>query len=474
MQKSDLRSTLIGCLLAASFAGAGYAQGAGEPARPTSPSCDLDCVVADIVATAGRMDGGDVFDPTFVAASMLVDIATVLAQRGDVDRAADMVAELAELPRTEAGKNRQRARANLSLAEGHAAAGRAAEADGLLEQAAAVIDTLRYPSWHRSELARALLRTGRTAAARQALAAIDDAQGRAPALADMAVASAEAGDVDAARRMLAGAFRAVAEQARAGMHSRISAYSTIAAGLVAVGAVDEALALAATVAFEVDVERVGAMAGIAVAQHEAGMTEAAQETLFHALAIADTIAEGHTRAWALRAIVDGGDMFNHRLPGDPPAGNRSVAGPSVALALKAMAAAIDPPSRNEALTIAVTALARAGEHEAALATAAEVGDVCSGAHALAAIATAQVAAGEVDEAIATADRIGTPSSPARRDCGYKDGALEAIATAQAEDGRIDGAFATLADIERDGARLGALAAIGKALAKDLGGNGRRM
>lgn len=322
---------------------------------------------------------------------------------------------------------------------------------------------LRYPSWHRSALARALLRAGRAAEARQALALIDDALFRAPVLADMAMARARAGDIDAARRILGGAFGAVAEQAGGGVHSRIRAFSGITTPLVALGEADEALALATTVAH--DVERVGAMAAIAVAQHEAAMAAEAQETLARALAIADGIADSHTRVWALRAIVAGGDMFNHTLPGDPPPGSRSVAGPAVALELKAMAAAMHPPSRSYALTLAVRALARAGENEAALAAAAEVGDRCSTAQALAAIAAAQAAAGKIDEAVATAHRIGAPLSPARRACRYKDGALEAVAIAQAEDGRIDAAFATLAEIERDGARLGTLAAIGKALAR---------
>ena len=452
----------LACVLTASVTVAGYAQGREEPARRTSPSCDLDCVVADIVATAGRLEGGDLYDPMAIAASMLVDIAAVLAERGHVDRAANMVPRIAELPRRQAAKNGVRVRANLALAEAHAAAGRATEADRLFERAAALIDTLRYPSWHRSALARALLRTGRTALARQTLALIDDALFRAPVLADMAVATAKAGNVQAARRTLAGAFGAVAERA-GGVHSRIGAFSGITAGLVALGEADEALALAATLAD--DVERVGTMAAIAVAQHEAGMAAQAQETLAGALAIAGAIADSQTRVWALRAIVAGGDMFNHPMPGDPPPESRSVAGPAVALQLKAMAAAIDPPSRSYALTLAVRALARAGENEAALATAAEIGDRCSAAQALAAIAAAQAAAGKIDEASATAHRIGTSLSPARRACRYKDGALEAVATAQAEDGRIDAAFATLAEMERDGARLGALAAIGKALAK---------
>ena len=453
----------LACVFAASATVAGYAQGQEETAQPTSLSCDLDCVVADIVATARRLDGGDLYDPTAIAASMLVDIAAALAQRGHVDRAANMVPRIAELPRREAPRNGQRVRANLALAEAHAAAGRATEADRLFEQAAALIDMLRYPSWYRSALARALLRTGRTAAARQALASIDDALFRAPVLADMAMATAKAGNVHAARRTLAGAFGAVAEQAGGGVHSRIGAFSGITARLVQLGEADEALALATTVAH--DVERVGTMAAIAVAQHEAGMAAEAQETLARALAIAGAIADPYARVWALRAIVAGGDMFNHPMPGDPPPESRSVAGPAVALQLKAMAAAVRPPNRSFALTLAMRALARAGENEAALATAAEIGDRCSTAQALAAIAAAQAAAGQIDEAVATAHRIGTPLSPARRACRYRDGALEAVATAQAEDGRIDAAYATLADIERDGARLGTLAAIGKALAR---------
>ena len=454
--------TGLACI-AASATVAGYAQDREEAARPTSPSCDLECVVADIVATAGRLDGGDLYDPMTIAASMLVDIAAVLAKRGHIDQAANMLPQLAELPRREAAKNRARAQANLALAEAHAAAGRATEADRLFEQAAALIDMLRYPSWHRSALARALLRTGRTAVARQALASIDDALFRAPVLADMAMATAKAGNVEAARRTLAGAFGAVAAQAGGGVHSRLGAFSGITARLVQLGEADEALALATTVAH--DVERVGTMAAIAVAQHEAGMAAEAQETLARALAIAGRIADRHTRVWALRAIVAGGDMFNHALPGDPPPGSRSVAGPAAALQLKAMAAAIDPPNRNYALTLAVRTLARAGENEAALATAAEVGDRCSTAQALAAIAATQAAAGKIDEAVATAHRIRAPLSPPGRACRYRDGALEAVAIAQAEDGRIDAAFATLADIERDGARLGTLAAIGKALAR---------
>ena len=450
----------LACLLGVSATTvAGYAQGTDEAARPPPLACDLDCVVADIVATAGRVDGGDVYDPMGVAASMLVDIATVLARSGRLHRAAALLARLPELPLAEWATRRQRVRANLALAEAHAAAGRVAEADRLFEQASALTDALgSSPVWLRSELARALLRTGRTTAARHALALIDDARYRARVLADMAVALAQSGDAQAARTMLGDAFRAVAKQTRGGIHGRISAFGVIAGGLVTLGEANEALALAATV--DSSFERVGTMAAIAVAQHEAGTPAAAQETLFGALAIADTIVDGHIRAWALQAIVEGGELYNHSLPGDPPPGSRSVASPAVAHQLNALAAAIDPPSRNHALSVAVRALARAGETAAALATAAEISGECSPAQALATAAAAQAAAGRIDEAIATAHRVGANV----RDCGYKDNALAAVATAQAESGQLDAALATLADIERDAPRLGTLATIGKALA----------
>lgn len=453
---------LAGFLIAS--ATVGYAQGVGNAMRAASP-CDLDCVAADIVATAGRLDDGDLFEPMEVAASMLVDIATVLAQNGRVDRAAGMVDRLAEVPLAERAKNRQRVLANLAQAEAYAAAGNVGEADRLFAQAASLIDALDgSPSWLRARLARALWRTQRTAAASQALELIDRAQYRAPVLADMAVTLAQSGDVNAARRMFRGAFRAVAEVANhaIGTHGRIRAFSAVAAGLVALGEVDEALALAATV--ESDFERVGTMAAIAVAQHEAGTPAAAQKTLSEALAIARGIADSHTRAWALRAIVAGGELYNHALPSDPPQANRSVVGPAVAFQLKALAAAIDPPERGWALTTAVHALARAGEIAVAFATAAEIDSDCDAARALAAIAAAQATAGKIDEAIATAHRIGTPLPNAQRDCGYLDAALETVATAQAESGRVDAAFATLAEVGSDDERLGTLAAIGKALA----------
>lgn len=447
---------LAGLLIAS--ATVGYAQDAASP-------CDLDCVAADIVATAGRVDGGDVFEPMGIAASMLVDIATVLARNGRVDRAAGMAARLAELPLAERAKNRARVLANLALAEAHAGAGNAGEADRSFVQAASLIDALEgSPSWLRARQARALWRTQRTAAAREALELIASAQYRAPVVADMAATLAQSGDVDAARSMFRGAFRAVAEVANGaiGTHGRISAFAAVAAGLVAMGEVDEALALAATV--ESDFQRVGTMAAIAVAQREAGAPAAAQQTLSAALSIVSGIADGHTRAWALQAIVEGGELHNHSLPGDPPPGSRSVAGPAVALRLKTLAATIDPPARRWALTTAVHALARAGETAAAFATAAEINSDCGAARALAAIAAAQAAAGKVDEAIATAHRLGAPQPNAWRNCGYRDVALEAVATAQAESGRVHAAFATLAEIGSDDQRLGTLAAIGKALA----------
>ena len=448
----------VAALLAGIATLRGYAQDADASAPLGSSSCALDCMLAHLVATARTVDGGDVYIPMHIPAATLVTVAIAQAQGGRFEQAAGTVAQLADLPLTEDAKNRHRADAYTGLAEALAAAGDADGADRLFAQALAAANAAEPSGWIRSRIARALLGTQRADAAEDVLRRIEHAGYRAPVIAEMAVATARSGDIAAARRMFASAFAAVADETM-GQSSRVRAFSAITTALLALGEHAEALALIATI--ESDLERVAALSALAVAQAAADRPAAAQDTLWDAVAIAQTIADGHDRGYgrarAVAAIVTGGDMLAH----DGPRDDRGVAGNALALHLKTMAEAFaDAGIRHFALVEVVGALAKAGEVEAAFATVARFDPPCNRAQALGRIASEQAALGRVEDARATARRIDAMPTPNTvRGCGYYDKALAAIVKAHARAGGFDAAFAALERIAIPSDRLDALAAV---------------
>ena len=414
-----------------------------------------------------------------------VALAEAHAAAGRFQQAAGTVAQLAELPLSESARNRHRARAYVALAEAHAAVGHGGDADRLFEQALAAASADEWgDEWIHAKIAKMLFRTQGTEEAQEVLSRIDRTVYRAPLIADMVMALAQSDGVDPMRQMLAGEFGAIAHDRTMavfgltavhaavtpdgsrkacwnyGRNTRVEAYSEITDALVALGEVDEALALASMI--EADFERAATTAAIAVAQARTGESAAAQETFRDAVAIADSITHSYTRAQTLIAIVES----DKRRGRDYTLDNRSVVGASLALRLKTMASAIaEPGSRGIALVAVVGALARAGESATALAAATEIDTACYRAEALVAIAAEQAAAGQIEDARATGRRIEEMPLPnPTRGCGNYDAALEAIAKAQAKAGRFDAALATLATIELAPFRLGALADIAVAVA----------
>ena len=444
----------VAALLAQVVALGGNTPGANGGAPLGSPSCALDCLWTHLVAAARATDGGDVYIPMHIPAATLVKIAIVQAQGGRFEQAAGTVARLADLPLRETARNRHRAEAYAGLAEALAAAGDAGGADRSFAQALAAADAAEPSAWIRSNIARALLRTQRADAAEDVLRRIEGAEYRALVIAAVAAAVAREGDVAAAHRMFASAFAAVAEETT-GLSSRRKAFAAITTALVALGETAAARALIA--AIESDLERLTALAVLAFAQAEAGTPAAAQETLWDAVAIAETFADGYDRATALVAIVTGGDTLAH----DGPRDDRGVAGKSVALHLKTMAEGIaDTRNRGFALAEVVGALARAGEVEAAFTAAAGIDTACGHAMALARVASEQAALGRVEDAAQTARRLAAvPTPSAVRGCGHYDAALAAIVKAQAKAGRFDAALAALESIEIAYERLDALAVV---------------
>ena len=436
-----------------------------------SQPCTLDCLTTRLVATAQELreaGGNDIYDPMSVAAGTLVDIATVQAKDERFQQAAGTVAALADLPLAESVRHRYYAGAYAALAEAHAAAGRVDDADALFAQAIeAAHASGDPPDWLHADIAKALFSTHRTEAAQEVLSRVSRAIYRAPVIADMATALAQSGDVDAARQMLASAFDAVADDSRAG-YSRVGAFADITGALVALGEVPAALALASTIESESEIEtdllRVGTMAAIAVAQAKTGAPEAAQETLWGAVEIANSITDSHVRADAVRVILQGGDLWYH---GVFHSENLGVAGVAVALRLKTMAAAIPEASNGRyALLAVVSALANAGENAAAFAAAEEIHSLHYRMEAFANIAREQAADGQIEDARTTVRRIEEEVlQPGTSGCGYYcDEALGAIAKAEARAGQFDAALATLAQIMDGHDRLDALSDIARTMA----------
>ena len=459
-----LTPCLTAVVLAGSLALPGLAQDSPSATTIDGESCALDCVFAQLVATAGEVDGGDVYDPLQAAATTMARVAIAQTRRGQLGQTADTMQRLIELPLTEAAEKRICVTAYTGMAEVFAAAGMDAEADHLFAQALTLANALEDPAkWIHAKIARALLRAQRVEAAQEILNAMSWPEYRAPVIADLAVALAPSTGTPEARLMLEAAFHAVGEVTRGGQSTRVKAFSAIAKALVLLGETDEALVLVSTI--EDEYERVATTAALATTLQETGDPTAAQETLERAVSLADAIAEDYHRAWAILAVVEGGDVVSHQLPGPSPHRNRGVATPAAALRLKAMAEALDPSSGGFALVPVAGALAKAGAIAAALDLAAHANDACTRAGALANIAGTQAAAGNIEDARETMARI-EPAAPGRaRGCGHYNNALEAIAKTHAARGEFATALAILPELELADRRLGALMAIAEAMAQ---------
>ena len=410
------------------------------------------------------MDGGDIYDPMDVAASTFVDVAVAQAKHGRLEQALGTLKQLAELPLAESAERQLCVTGYTGIAEAFAAAGQDEAADVLFADALAIANSLDEPrGWTHAKIAKALLRAQRVEAAQEILAGMNRPEYRALVVADLAVQLAQSTGVHAARDMLGAAFQAVGEAAGGSQFGDVAAFSAIAKALVELGEIDEALTLVAKI--EEEYERVATTAALATALQAAGHPTAARETLWLAVSLADAVAEDYHRGRAILAVVEGGHVLNHILPGDFPRRNRGMATPAEALRLKAMAEALDASRGGFARGAVAGALAKAGAEEAALELAAGMANACARAEALANIAAAQAAAGNIEDARKTTARI-EPAAPGRlRGCGSYDSALEAIAAAHAKRREFDAAFAVLPEFELADSRFGALMALAEALAE---------
>lgn len=426
-------------------------------------SCPLDCVLAQLVETAGEMDGGDIYDPMQAAASTFIDVAVAQAKHGRLEQALGTLKRLAALPLPDSAEKRLCVTGYTGVAEALATAGQDEAADVLFASALAIANSLGEPRrWTHAKIASALLRAQRVEAAQEILAGMDRPEYRALLIADLAVQLAQSIGIHAARDMLGAAFRAVGEAGKSGQYTQVAAFSALAKALVELGEIDEALTLVAKI--EEEYERVATTAALATALQAAGHPTAARETLWLAVSLADAVAEDYHRGRAILAVVEGGHVLNHILPGDFPRRNRGMATPAEALRLKAMAEALDASRGGFARPAVAGALAKADAEEAALELAAGMADACTRAEALANIAAAQAAAGNIADARKTIARF-EPAAPDRlRGCGSYDNALEAVAAAHANRREFDAAFAVLPEFELADSRFGALMAIAEAMA----------
>ena len=443
--------------------GAAQEPSAGVDGAP----CALDCVLARLVETAGEMEGGDIYDPMGAAAATFADVAIAQAKGGRFEQALDTLTQLADLPLAESEEKQLCVTAYAGMAEALVAAGVDDAADDLFAQTLALAKSLDEPGdWIHARIAKALLRAQRVEAAQEILDGLDRPEYRALVIGDLAVLLAKSAGVHAARDMLGAAFHAVGEDARSGQSTQVAAFSAIAKALVELGETDEARTLVSKI--EAEYERVATTAALAAALQAAGHPAAARETLGLAVSLADAVAEDYHRARAIFAVVEGGEVFGHLLPGDFPRRNRGLATPAETLRLKAMAEALDASIGRFAQVAVAGALTKAGAETAALELAAGMADACARAEALANIVAAQAAAGNVQGARKTMARI-EPAAPSRlRGCGSYDNALEAIAAAHADRGEFDAAFAVLPEFQLADSRFGALMAIAEAMARHNG------
>lgn len=221
-----------------------------------------------------------------------------------------------------------------------------------------------------------------------------------------------------------------------------------------------------------------ALLSIAGAQAKAGQIDAA-------LATARGIAESNMRNAAMREIAvtqAKARSFNAALTtaqGIDHAFLRAVAFADVAMVQEeagqlgaykstielALAAtrSIEDGSRSSVLLMIATAQAKAGDFEAALATARGIDNAGGGrAVALAAIAEAQIKAGETGAGMSTFDAA---LAAARSQTDYRGFTIQQVATAQAKAGKFDAALANARTIDEDNSRANAFSAIAAAQAE---------
>ena len=250
----------------------------------------------------------------------------------------------------------------------------------------------------------------------------------AGALGDIAVAQAEAGDMD-------GAFATARSIDNAGLRAWALRYIVVAQAEA--GDMDGAFATARSI--DDAWYRAGALGDIAEAQAEAGDMDGA-------FATARSIDDAWYRAGALGDIAEA----------QAEAGDMDGA--------FATARSIDDAGfRAQAFRDIAVAQAEAGDMDGAFATARSIGNADWRAGVFRGIAVAQAEAGDMDGAFATARSID--------DAWYRAGALGDIAEAQAEAGDMDGAFATARSIDDAGFRAQAFRdiAVAQAEAGDMDG-----
>jgi tetratricopeptide (TPR) repeat protein len=349
----------------------------------------------------------------------------------------------------------------------------------------------------KADLVRGLLESGLCPLderVEQALAAaerIEEADQRSEAYGAVALALAQAGQIEQAQEAFQQALAAAERIEEADQRSE--AYGAVAEALAQAGQIEQAQeafqqALAAAERIEYDYRRSRAYGAVAEALAQAGQIEQAQEAFQQALAAAERIEYDYRRSRAYGAVAEAlaqAGQAEQALAAAERiewANGRSEAYREVALALaqaglaeQALAAAErieDAGWRSSAYravaeAVAV-ALAQAGQIEQAqeafqqaLAAAERIEDAgwrSSAYRAVAeAVAVALAQAGQVEQALAAAERI--------EDAYWRSWAYRAVALALAQAGQIEQALAAAERIEYDYGRSEAYRKVAEALAQ---------
>ena len=286
---------------------------------------------------------------------------------------------------------------------------------------------------------------------------IEEPQGRARALAEVAAALAQVGETDRARQVADNAASTAERIEKPWL--RAWALAEVAAALAQVGETDRARQVADNAAstaerIEEPQGRAWALAEVAAALAQVGETDWARQVADNAASTAERIEKPWLRAQVLAEVAEALARAGH--------------------ADEALAAAErieEPQGRARVLAEVAGALARAGETDRArqvadnaASTAERIEEPQERAQVLAEVAAALARAGHADEALAAAERIEEPQDRAR--------ALAEVAEVLAQVGETDrarqvadNAASTAERIEEPQGRARALAEVAGALAQ---------
>ena len=288
------------------------------------------------------------------------------------------------------------------------------------------------------------VRLGNSARAEALASSITDPDVQARALATVAKALAEAGDLDQARQVAQRAEATARSSTYPARQARTLA--AVAKALAAAGDLGRAEAAVRGIA-DPDVQA-RALADVAEALAGAGDLDQARQVAQRAEAIARSITDPDTQAQALaaaaKALARAGDLTRAEATA------RSITDPYA------------PYPQTHALAAMAEALARAGDLGGAEAAARAITDPDAQARALAAVAEALAGAGDLDQARQVAQR----AEATARSITYPDRQAQAVAAAAKAltgAGDLGRAEATARSITDPDARARALAAVAETL-----------